>query len=58
MDDQTMVAEAVRRMLDQEPDIRLEYCQDPAHAISTALTIHPTVILLDLVMPDIDGLTL
>jgi len=53
-----MVAEAVRRMLDQEPDIRLEYCQDPAHAISTALTIHPTVILLDLVMPDIDGLTL
>ncbi|MGM0425658.1 MAG: SpoIIE family protein phosphatase [Thermodesulfobacteriota bacterium] len=58
IDDQTMVAEAVRRMLAPEPDICLKYCQDPANALQTALSIRPTVILQDLVMPEIDGLTL
>ncbi|MCF8143180.1 MAG: SpoIIE family protein phosphatase [Deltaproteobacteria bacterium] len=58
IDDQAIIAEAVRRMLHQEPDIRFHYCQDPAQAIQTACDIHPTVILLDLIMPEIDGLTL
>jgi len=58
VDDQAIVAEAVRRMLAEEPDIEFHYCQDPAKAISTACEICPTVILLDLIMPDIDGLTL
>lgn len=58
IDDQAIVGEAVRRMLAQEADIRLEYCQDPTKALQTAGTIHPTVILQDLVMPEIDGLTL
>jgi len=58
VDDQAMVAEAVRRMLAPEADIRFQSVQDPAQALRTALESKPTVVLLDLVMPDIDGLTL
>jgi PleD family two-component response regulator len=58
VDDQEIVAEAVRRMLSGEPDIRLEYCQDPRKALDMARKIHPTLILQDLIMPGIDGLTL
>jgi sigma-B regulation protein RsbU (phosphoserine phosphatase) len=58
IDDQAMVAEAVRRMLADEPGIVFHYCQDPAKAIQTAERLQPTVILQDLVMPEIDGLTL
>lgn len=58
VDDQAMVAEAVRRMLAPEEDIRFTSVQDPAQALPAALELQPTVALLDLVMPDIDGLTL
>lgn len=58
IDDQAMVGEAVRRMLAEEPGIEFTYCQDPTQALSTAAGLQPTVILQDLVMPDIDGLTL
>jgi len=58
VDDQEIVAEAVRRMLSGEPDIRLAYCQDPRKALDLARKIHPTLILQDLIMPGIDGLTL
>ena len=58
VDDQTMIGEAIRRMLASEADIDFHFCQDPAHAINTANEISPTVILQDLVMPDIEGLLL
>lgn len=58
IDDQMMVVEAVRRMLQSEPDIEFHFCTDPAKAIETAIQVKPTVILLDLVMPEIDGMTL
>jgi PleD family two-component response regulator len=58
IDDQAMVGEAVRRMLAGEGDVNFHYCQDPTQAIRIATEIHPTVILQDLVMPEIDGLTL
>jgi phosphoserine phosphatase RsbU/P len=45
-------------MLAPERDIVFHYCQDPTEAIKKAVEISPTVILQDLVMPDIDGLTL
>ncbi|GBC63398.1 adenylate and Guanylate cyclase catalytic domain protein [Desulfonema ishimotonii] len=58
VDDQKMVGEAVRRMLTGEKDIDFHYCQDPTLAIRTANRISPTVILQDLVMPEIEGLRL
>ena len=58
IDDQPMIGEAVRRMLAGEPDIVFHYCRDAAKAIAEAERVKPTVILQDLVMPDIDGLTL
>lgn len=58
IDDQAMVGEAVRRMLAECTDIAFHACHEPAKALSTALALQPTVVLLDLVMPDIDGMTL
>ena len=58
VDDQAIVAEAIRRLLVDEPGLVFHYCQDPAKAIEVALNVRPTVLLLDLVMPDLDGLTL
>ena len=58
IDDQPMIGEAVRRMLAGEPDVVFHYCREAAKAIEEAERIKPTVILQDLVMPDIDGLTL
>ena len=58
VDDQPMIGEAVRRMLAGEPDIDFHYCQDPTQAIKMANAIAPTVILQDLVMPEIEGLLL
>lgn len=58
VDDQVLVGESVRRMLMDDPAIEFHFCQDPAQAIPTANRIRPTVILQDLVMPEVDGLLL
>src|SRR5438876_6901065 len=58
VDDQAMVCEAVRRALANHSDIDFHYCADARQAIGVANQIKPTVILQDLVMPGIDGLTL
>jgi len=58
VDDQVIIAEAIRRVLAEQPNIDFHYCSDPAEAIVIARKIKPTVILLDLVMPLMDGLTL
>lgn len=53
-----MVVEVIRRMLSQESDIQLHYCLDPKTAVEEAKQFKPSVILQDLVMPDVDGMTL
>ncbi|SEH07090.1 adenylate/guanylate cyclase domain-containing protein [Candidatus Venteria ishoeyi] len=58
IDDQQIIGEAVQRMVHEEPDIDFHYCQDPTRAIGLANKIQPTVILQDLVMPEVQGLTL
>lgn len=58
IDDQPMIGEAIRRMLAQEPDLEFHYCKESKEAHDTALRVKPTVILQDIVMPDMDGLAL
>ncbi len=58
IDDDPMVAEALRLMVEGEDDLRMHYCSDASTALDVAEQLKPTVILLDMVMPDIDGLTL
>ncbi|HMJ11863.1 MAG TPA: response regulator, partial [Polyangiaceae bacterium] len=58
VDDQAIVAEAIRRMLQDQPDMKLVTCSDATSALPKAREIRPTVILQDLVMPDVDGFTL
>lgn len=55
VDDQMMVSEGIRRMLMDEPDMVFHYCNDPNQAVEKAIELKPTVILQDLIMPDIDG---
>src|SRR5712671_243075 len=58
IDDQPIVGQAVRNMLAGEPDIDFHFCADPAQAVALARELRPTVILQDLVMPNMDGLQL
>lgn len=58
VDDQVIVSEVVRRSLALEQDIEFHYCNDPTQAIQMALALKPSVILQDLIMPEVDGLML
>lgn len=58
VDDQMIVAEAFKRLCSTVDDVDMAYCADPAKAIEAANEYKPTVILQDLVMPNIDGLQL
>ena len=58
IDDQAIIGESVKRMLSTEHDIEFHFCQDPTQSIKMANEISPTVILQDLVMPELDGLTM
>ncbi|RZI76442.1 MAG: diguanylate cyclase [Pseudomonas sp.] len=58
IDDQLMVGEAVRRSVCQEPGVEFHFCSNPLEAIAAAKRVRPTVILQDLVMPDVNGLDL
>lgn len=58
VDDQAMVGEAIRRALLTEPDIDFHFCARAEDAVDIAEKTQPTVILQDLVMPGVDGLTL
>lgn len=58
VDDQRMVGSSVRRILASEGDIVFHHCTDAKLALAHAIESRPTIILQDLVMPDIDGFTL
>jgi len=58
VDDQPMVAESIRRMLQDEHDIDMHYCMHAEKALAMVDDIQPTLILQDLVMPHTDGLDL
>ncbi len=58
VDDQPLIGETIQRILATDDNIIFHYCSDPIQAIQQATDFAPTVILQDLVMPDIDGLLL
>ena len=58
VDDQRFVGLAVGRLLAGEQDIDLHCCLTAGDAVQRANEIGPTVILQDLVLPDIDGVTM
>jgi two-component system chemotaxis family response regulator WspR len=58
VDDQLIIIEAVRRMLADQADIEFHFVSDPHLAVSSAENLRPTVILQDLLMPDVDGFDL
>jgi two-component system, NtrC family, sensor kinase len=58
IDDQPIIVESIRRLLASESDIEVHACNDPTLALSTAAELRPSVILQDLVMPEVDGLML
>ena len=58
IDDQAFVGDAVARALAGQEDIDLHFCPEPYQALQLANELKPTVILLDLLMPEIGGLTL
>lgn len=58
IDDQAIIGETVRRMIADVPGLTFHFCSDPKEALSQAIETRPTVILQDLVMPEVDGLLL
>ena len=58
VDDSPFIAESIRKLLSDEADIGFHYCPDPFHALEMAEKFDPSVILLDVAMPEIDGFTL
>ncbi len=58
VDDQRIVGEAVRRLLEPAGGIHLFFEQDPMKAVARAREVEAHVILQDLVLPGVDGLDL
>jgi two-component system chemotaxis family response regulator WspR len=56
VDDQPLVAAAVRRLFAPATDLVLHYCPDPARAEAEAEAVGAGLLIVDLVMPGIGGL--
>jgi len=57
IDDQPFNAELLNSMLATEADLTIEYLSESEHAVRTAQAFAPTVIMVDLHMPMVDGLS-
>ena len=55
VDDMLLVGRAVQEMLADTPDVAVHYRRTAAEALEAAVSLRPTVILQDLVMPDVSG---
>lgn len=56
IDDQPLMAAAMRRLLAAAPDMAMHYCPDPCKAVSEVESIAPNVVIVDMVMPVVGGL--
>src|SRR5215207_9384325 len=56
-DDHPLLRQALRSMLAEEPDLEIiEEAQDGLQALKLCRTLHPDLVLMDLRMPEMDGL--
>ncbi len=55
IDDQPLVGEAVRRLLADQEDIDFQFMSEASDIRRTVAKVNPSVLLLDLVMPGVDG---
>lgn len=58
VDDQAITGYMLQRILREASDMTLLSCRDPRQAIEMAEESEPAVILLDFIMPEMDGITL
>lgn len=58
VDDQAIVAKLIQKMLMDCDDLNFHYCPDSATALKEIESIRPTTVLLDLFMPQINGIDL
>jgi PleD family two-component response regulator len=58
IDDQPHISDLIQLALARQKDIDFHYCSDPNEAVDLANRLNPTVILLDLAMPQMSGLEL
>jgi two-component system, NarL family, response regulator LiaR len=57
VDDHVIVREGLRTLLSEEPEIKVVgEAANGAEAVALTATLHPDVILMDLVMPEMDGI--
>lgn len=58
VDDQNLIRETIQMYLEQEPDLKVVgYAEDGNGALEQIEKLTPDVVILDLEMPDMDGLT-
>ncbi|MBF0183813.1 MAG: response regulator [Magnetococcales bacterium] len=58
VDDEEITERLLHQIIKHETDFELHFCPDPNQAIQMAESIRPVLMLVDLLMPDIDGITL
>lgn len=58
VDDQAMIGNILRQSLAKQPNLDFFHCTDPNEAVDFAERVNPTVILQDLRLPGVSGLTL
>lgn len=56
IDDQPLMAAAMRKLLAPAPEFVLSHCADPTKAVAEAERLSPAVMIVDMVMPGMGGL--
>jgi PleD family two-component response regulator len=58
IDDSKFICASFEQLLSSEKNIQMYFCNDPLQALDLAKQYNPTIVLMDLEMPDITGLEL
>lgn len=56
IDDQPLVAAAMRRLLSAAPEFAMRHHADPCSAVAAVEAHSPAVVIVDMVMPEVGGL--